>query len=169
MKTRIAVAALLAFAGAAMAQNGGGGGRTALNLNGGWVSDQIDAPFVPSEGSNWTFDLETPAYFRITDDYIVGDQYFATNLTPISNIGVTSFAGPRPATTFGGGGEGAWMSGNYQTLETILAPGHYEISIVGDGVGGVPAGFWVQLEKVPTPGAMALLGLGGLAASRRRR
>lgn len=40
------------------------------------------------------------------------------------------------------------------------------------GTGGPAAAFWIEIEGtavVPTPGAMALLGLGGLAAARRRR
>jgi hypothetical protein len=168
MKTRFAIAAVLAFAGTAMAQNGGGGGgtRTPLGLTDGWVYDELDAVGAPTSHGPWEFFLETPAYFRITDDFIVGDHYDAFDG---GFIGGTSFFGPRPATTFGGPGEAAWMSGSYQTLEVILAPGPHAITIIGDGAGGVPAGLYVQLEKVPAPGAMALLGLGGLAASRRRR
>jgi hypothetical protein len=170
MKTRIAIAAVLAFAGAAMAQNGTSGQRGTLTLNGDWAADTLDIAGAPTEQSPWEFTLETPAYFRITDAFIVGDQYIATDPTH-GLIGITSFAGPRPPTTFGmdSFAEPAWESGNYQTLETILAPGNYAISITGDGAGGLPAGLYVQLEKVPAPGAVALLGLGGLVAGRRRR
>lgn len=39
------------------------------------------------------------------------------------------------------------------------------------GAGGPPSSFYIEIEgtPVPTPGALALLGLGGLAAARRRR
>ncbi len=171
MKTRIAIAAVLAFAGAAMADNGGGSGggeRAVLTLNAPWSSDQLDVAGAPTQQSAWEFTIDTPAAFRISDDFIVGDQYFATDIN-LGLLGATSFFGPRPPTGPGGAGEAAWQSGNYQTLEVVLAPGNYSITITGDGAGGLPAGLWVQLEKVPTPGAVALLGLGGLVATRRRR
>lgn len=170
MKTRIAIAAVLALAGTAVAQNGNGEAvRGAPTLNGDWFADQIDAADTPSLSSPYEFVLETPAYFRITDQFIVGDQYTITDST-LGFLGSTSLNGPQAPTTFGTGfGEAGWQSGDYQHLEIVLAPGSYSITLTGDGVGGLPAGLYVQLEKVPAPGAAALLGLGGLVAARRRR
>ncbi len=170
MKTRIAIAAVLAFAGAAIAQNGNGAvERGSPTLNGDWFADQIDAAFVPSLNSPYEFVLDTPAYFRVTDQFIVGDTYFISDIN-LGILGQTAFNGAQAPTATGSGfGEAGWQSNDYGHFETILAPGAYGITVMGDGVGGVPAGFYVQLEKVPAPGAAALLGLGGLVATRRRR
>ena len=169
MKTRIAIAAVLAFAGAAVAQNGGGGGGdTPLFEGTGWQYDQLDAAGAATTFGPWEFTIETKCYFRITDDFIVGDQYTAVDGT-LGLLGSTAFNGPQAPTGAGGPGEGAWQSGNYQTFEISLQPGSYSITIFGDGAGGIPAGLWVQLEKVPAPGTLALLGMGGLVAARRRR
>lgn len=170
MKTSIAIAAVLALAGAAVAQNGASDGtRGAPILDNGWFADQIDQAFTPSQASPYEFVLDTPAYFRVTDQFIVGDTYFISDAT-LGPLGFTTLNGPQAPTQFGGGlGEAGWQSGDYQHLEVLLAPGAYAITLVGDGAGGLPAGLYVQLEKVPAPGAVALLGLGGLVAARRRR
>ncbi len=163
MKTSIAIAAVLALAGAAAAQNGGDGERLALALNGGWTYDELQQPGAFTDGSNIEFVLETPAYFRITDAFIVGDIWTAVT------IGSTSFNGAQAPTTFGGPGEAAWQDASYSHLEVVLGPGAYSFPVTGDGAGGLPAGVYYQLEKVPAPGAATLLGLGGLVAARRRR
>jgi hypothetical protein len=163
MKTSIAIAAVLAFAGAAVAQNDGAGDRIALVLDGGWTYDQLDIAGGPTTGSPIQFTLIDPAYFRITDDFNVGDIWTAIG------IGSTTFNGGQAPTIFGGEGEAAWQSPDYSHFEIILAPGDYSFDMTGDGAGGLPAGFYIQLETIPTPGAMTLLGLGGLVAARRRR
>lgn len=163
MKTSIAIAAVLAFAGGAVAQNGGDFERLALVLDGGWTYDQLDVLGGPTSGSPIQFTLSAPAYFRITDDFFVGDIWTAVGL------GSSSFNGPQAPTLFGGEGEAAWQNGDYSHFEILLAPGDYSFDVTGDAAGGIPAGVYLQLESVPAPGTMALLGLGGLVATRRRR
>jgi hypothetical protein len=169
MKTRCALVALLATAGIAAAQNTGEGPRGGPVLNGDWFGDQIDDAGVASLFSPYEFTLDTPAYFRVTDQFIVGDTYFLTDAT-LGFLGQTTLNGAQAPTTNGTGlGEDGWRSADYGHFETILAPGNYSITLTGDGAGGLPAGMFIQLEKIPAPGAAALLGLGGLVATRRRR
>jgi hypothetical protein len=57
---------------------------------------------------------------------------------------------------------------------TFSGAGSYSFGVVGDGVGGIPAGLFVRLDikdgTVPEPTTIALLGLGllGFIAARRR-
>ncbi len=170
----VVAAAILAGVGAncALAGDGPDGDlRSGPTLNGDWFGDDIEFAGAPSNGGPYDFTLVQPAYFRITDAFVIGDQFTATDLTT-GLLGVTSLAGARPATTFGVDpiGEPAWRSGNFQTLEAVLAPGSYSITVTGNGAGGLPAGFYVQLETVvPSPAGAMVIGLAGLAAARRRR
>jgi hypothetical protein len=59
--------------------------------------------------------------------------------------------------SFGGGGGG----GSYLDSSSILALDAFSGVRTGDGL--------VTITLVPTPGAAAVLGLGGLIAARRRR
>lgn len=163
MKTRIALAALLACAGAATAQNGGDGERISLALNGGWMYDELEEIGSPTSNSPIEFTLDAPAYFRITDDFVFGDVWTAVGL------GNTTQNGPQAPTIFGGPGEEAWQNPTYGHLEVILAPGFYSFIVTGDGAGGLPAGVYLQLESIPGPGALTMLTMGGALASRRRR
>jgi hypothetical protein len=61
--------------------------------------------------------------------------------------------------SFGGGGGGG--GGSYLDSSSILALDAFSGVRTGDGL--------VTITLVPTPGAAAVLGLGGLIAARRRR
>lgn len=170
----LATAAVLAGSCAhpALAQEGGERGelRSGPDLNGDWFGDDIEFAGAPSNGGPYDFTLTEMAYLRITDAFVSGDQFSATDFT-LGLLGITTFAGPRPGTTFGTDpvGEPAWRSGMFQTLEVLLFPGFYSITVTGNGAGGLPAGFYVQLESVPGPAGAGVLGLAGLLAARRRR
>lgn len=161
------VCANTALAGDAEAQ---GELRSGPVLNGDWFGDDIEFAGAPSNAGPYDFTLLTTAYLRITDAFVSGDHFWATDAT-LGLLGSTALSGPRPATTFGTDpiGEPAWRSGTFQTLQVALAPGNYSITVTGNGAGGLPAGFYVQLENVPAPAGAVVLGLAGLAAARRRR
>ncbi len=138
-------------------------------LNGGWEADEITARFVDSVRSSYDFVLVEPAYFRVTDAFIVGDNYQIYNGADL--IGVTSLNGAQPSIAPIGNpsGDAGWTNGDFQHAEILLNPGTYSLRVQGDGIGGLPAGFYVRLDTVPAPGAVALMGFAGLAATRRRR
>jgi len=144
--------------------------RSGPALDSDWFGDDIEFAGAPSNGGPYDFILVHSAYFRITDAFVAGDQFSATDAT-LGLLGLTAMAGPRFATTFGVDpvGEPAWRSGVFQTLEVVLAPGNYSITVTGNGAGGLPAGFYVQLETVPSPAGAAMLALAGLAGAHRRR
>jgi len=140
-------------------------------LDGGWASDQINGAFIDSQDSPYVYSLTGPAYFRVTDDYVDGDTYYVRDFGTLILTTTLSYAGA--PTGFVGGGEPAWVSPMYSGGEVLLAPGAHSLTLQGDGVAGIPAGFWTQLTSAPIPAPGALL-LGGLGVSlvswlRRRR
>lgn len=140
-------------------------------LDGGWASDQIDGAFVDSMNSPYLYTLAGPAYLRVTDDYIDGDTYYVRDFGTLILTTTLAYAGA--PTGFVGGGEPAWVSPSYSGGEVLLAPGAHSLTIQGDGVAGIPAGFWAQVTTAPIPAPGALL-LGGIGVSlvswlRRRR
>lgn len=145
---------------------------TVLVIDSGWQADDIDAADTPSLASPWTFTLTGSAVFSITDAFVVGDNYIVTNM---GGFLLTTALGllPTPWTPGGGTPDNAWADPNYQHGQITLGPGDYSLSISGDGVGGLPAGFYIRLDTaaVPEPAMLALLGLGfiGIAFSRRRK
>src|SRR4029078_7218350 len=86
-------------------------------LDAGWVPDAIDDACTPSEPSPYVFTLPSSAYFRITDQFVVGDTYFVYNgsVAPENLILTTVFNGPQaPLTPVGDPlGEEGWESGDY--------------------------------------------------------
>src|SRR4051794_29915274 len=144
----------------------------ALTPGAGWVDDQINAANAPSTGSAWTFTLTGPGAFRITDQFVSGDIFKLFDGATL--LGTSSFNGPQVSLTPIGdaAGDAGWTSEIYSHLSVALAAGSYSLTVTGDCVGGVPAGFYVRVDttEVPEPAAMAMFGLGllGLAAVRRR-
>jgi len=81
----------------------------------------------------------------------------------------------------GPGPAGAFVSGSPGTSASSLAAGTYYLGVIGYNGSGTPfsagwnclpsngVGGSVLLNIIPTPSTMALLGLGGLVATRRRR
>lgn len=133
-------------------------------LDAGWDSDVIVAASTDSLGSPYIFTLTGPASFSITDAFIVGDQYsvydfgsliLTTSLLPTR----TPFAVP----SGDGIADAAWSSGLYQTGQILLSAASYSLTVQGDGVGGLPAGFYTRLDSVPEPSTLLFLG-SGLAA-----
>ncbi len=140
-------------------------------LDAGWFSDQINEAFVNSISSPYVFNLTDPAVFRITDDYVIDDIYYVYDFAALILTTTLPYAGA--PTGFGGDGEAAWQNPVYSGGEVLLAPGAHELTIQGNGVGGVPAGLWTQLSSPPVPAPGAIL-LGGIGVSlvgwlRRRR
>jgi len=142
--------------------------RVAAAPDTGWAYDQIDARFTDSMNSAHVGVFASPTYFRITDYFNTGDQFFVYDFgNPIFTTGYTPRASLLPiGDPFGDAG---WADIAYQTGEILLAPGAHSITIQGDGAGGFPAGFYVRFDTVPEPATLGLLALGGLAFIRRTR
>jgi hypothetical protein len=136
-------------------------------LDAGWASDQIDYAFVNSLDSPYVYNLTNSAYFRITDDYIVGDTYYVYDFSSLILTTSAPYAGI--PTGFMGGGENAWQDPAYSGGEVLLAPGYHYLTVQGDGIGGLPAGLWTQLTTVPEPATLCMLGLGALSLIRRKK
>ncbi len=135
-------------------------------LDTGWAYDQIDAAFVDSTDSPYVYNLAAPAYFRITDDFIIGDTYYVYDFGSLILTTTPAYAGA--PTGFPDPGESAWQSSSYSGGEVILSVGSHYLTVQGDGAGGLPAGLYTQLTSVPEPTTICLLGLGALSLLRKK-
>lgn len=146
-------------------------------LDAGWevdpglgASDRILAANTDSEDGTYAYNLSGPALFSITDAFIVGDTYrvFDFGVEILKTAFVSGGAAFGDNTTADAG----WTSTNYGSGQVLLGAGKHELTIQGDGAGGLPARFFVRLDSVPVPAptSLALLGFGlvGLLAARRR-
>jgi hypothetical protein len=142
--------------------------RTAPTPDVGWTYDQIDAVNTDSLFSHYIGAFANPTYFRITDYFNTGDQY---KVYDFGTLVLTTGYTPRSSVLPIGdpSGDAGWTNISFQTGELLLGAGAHDISIQGDGVGGVPAGFYVRFDTVPEPATLGLLALGGLALIRRMR
>jgi hypothetical protein len=155
----------------------------ALVAGTGWVEDTITAINAPSIDSPVTFTVGAGQneIFSLTDAFIAGDRYSVTvgGVTTISTF--TSYPGTFPlglgtsAATY----DAAWADNQYSHLQLGFGAGSYSLSILGDGAGGLPAGFAFRLDSgtlsvsaVPEPSTWAMMVLGfagvGFMACRRK-
>ncbi len=121
------------------------------------------------------FDTEIGLYnsngFLLNSD----DDYSTGGLG--SRIGVGGgtgyeYDGPGPIAAFGATDQGDFALGSLAAGTYYIALGAFNTTFAGTGFGATSASTLTgstQLCIIPTPSALALLGLGGLAAMRRRR
>lgn len=143
-------------------------------LNAGWSYDQINTTTSPSSDSPYVGVLASPAIFSITDQFVAGDIYTVYNFGSL--ILTSSFNGPQAPFAVVGDptGEAGWESGAYSHGQVLLGAGAYDLTVYGNGAGGLPAGYYDRLDSVavPEPSTLVLAGLGvvaGIAYSLARR
>ncbi len=137
-------------------------------LGAGWAYDQINAAFADSIDSPYIFNLSSDAVFRITDDFIKGDVYYVYDFGALI-LTTTFYTGgllPPPS----GYGDSAWYNIIYSKGEVTLQSGNHQLTVQGNGAGGIPAGFYTRIDAVPEPSTFLLIsaGLAGVGLLRRR-
>ena len=137
--------------------------------NTGWQDDILSAANSTTDNSPWTFTIADTATFSVVDCCVVGDVYKLYDGATLLKTS-TFYAGSGVQAS---GGYGSfWTSPAYSKLAFAVGPGSYSFTIVGDGVGGIPAGLGVRLDSGAVPEAstwaMMLMGFGGLGAMLRR-
>lgn len=123
--------------------NGAGSATFYLNDGAPWQGDTNDFEMLfTSTGSGWySIDVTSAGLsFDVGDPFVMG---------------------------WVGGGTGLWMGGGY--IDNGVGPYHGELFLNGNPNGGGGWDLAFRTWVVPGPGAVALLGLAGLVAPRRRR
>jgi hypothetical protein len=142
-------------------------------LNAGWAYDQINTANTDSVDSPYVYNLTNFVKFSITDAFNTGDQYKVYDFGVLI-LTTSTFAGAPFPVASDATADAAWASSSFQHGTVLLASGSHQLTVQGDGAGGLAAGFYTRMDAVPLPSASLmglglLAGLGGVAWVRRRR
>jgi hypothetical protein len=169
----------LLLAAAAFAALASSASATVVTAGTGWAVDVVDRAGFPSEGSLLTFTVAsgTTDLFSLSDELVAGDVYTVSSVGGTSITTTSSTFGARVVdfptglgnTTF----DAAWTNASYSHLQLTLGAGTYDLSVTGNGAGGLPAHFGYRLDvaAVPEPStwAMIVLGFAGIGFLSYRR
>lgn len=174
MKMLSALIAAAAVTGAALPAS-----ATTLIADAGWQDDLLIEPNAPATfwatvNSAWDFTVLVPSVFRVTDAFATGDNLKL--FSGATEVATQVFSAMPSFGSFTGYDTG-WTSAAFSKIEYLVGPGTYSLTILGDGGGGLPAGFGVRLDSldvssgVPEPATWGLLivGFGMLGAALRSR
>lgn len=154
-------------------------GVTGMGISGGSVDGEIDG----CESMTFAFDAPTTVD-ELTISFLYNDHEFGDHPAEVAKIIAGDFVGTLTVTS---ATTAVWTGGGSVTnLSIATEQGGGEWQLTGDLFGGEISSFtllsgnkgsqakyadfsFVSLHTVPTPGAAALLGLGGVLVTRRRR
>lgn len=135
----------------------------------------FEADYRNSTGASWdgyilvysgSFDAGSPL-----SNLIAGDDDYLGAFSVLPGATTGGLQGSRialgDASNFGGAGTGLNLTAGAQYFAVVTGFGNAEFGTYTAGIGGGQG--LVTLGLIPAPSAVALLGLGGLAAVRRRR